>query len=378
MSRGSHSPSRGVALCVLLGLVLAALPALACAGGRASQPEASTAASTGHTAVSIEGTSFLVNGAVTNPGTPAEGLLLNSRMVQAVFDDENPSTRSLWAYPDTGAWDPERNTNEFVAAVPAYADEGLNAVTVNLQGGRPVANDHPLAEEQPWNVSAYETDGSLKAAWTERLERVLRVTDENGIVVILGLFYFGQDQRLADESAVVKAVDSVTDWLLSTPYRNVLVEIDNECDASSYDQSILRCGRVGALVQRVQSRSQGRLKVSVSLKGGVLPPDELVGKVDFVLLHGNQQRAAGVRTMVAKLRGGSSYRASAKPVVFNEDSTSLDNMDAAIGAGASWGYYDKGENDYRDGFQAPPVQWSISTDEKRAFFARVASLTGRS
>jgi hypothetical protein len=30
-------------------------------------------------------------------------------MVQAIFDDAEPDTRSQWAYPDTGAWDPERN-----------------------------------------------------------------------------------------------------------------------------------------------------------------------------------------------------------------------------------------------------------------------------
>ncbi len=64
------------------------------------------------TRVTIEGEKFLINGEPTYRGRtfwdyPIEGLLLNSRMIQATFDDANPETRQRWAYPDTGAWDPE-------------------------------------------------------------------------------------------------------------------------------------------------------------------------------------------------------------------------------------------------------------------------------
>ena len=55
-------------------------------------------------------------------GLQIEGLLLNSRMVQGIFDDLNPETRSRWAYPDTTRWDPDRNTREFVAAMPQVAE----------------------------------------------------------------------------------------------------------------------------------------------------------------------------------------------------------------------------------------------------------------
>jgi hypothetical protein len=55
------------------------------------------------TTVSIDGDRFLINGRVTYPGCTfkgkkIEGLLLNSRMVQGIFDDENPATRSRWKY----------------------------------------------------------------------------------------------------------------------------------------------------------------------------------------------------------------------------------------------------------------------------------------
>ena len=59
-----------------------------------------------------------------------EGLLMNSRMVQGVFDDLNPETRSRWAYPDTGKWDAERNDAEFLAAMPVWRAHGLLAFTV--------------------------------------------------------------------------------------------------------------------------------------------------------------------------------------------------------------------------------------------------------
>src|SRR5262245_56512924 len=66
------------------------------------------------TSVTIQGEMFHINGQPTYKGRTfngkkIEGLLLNSRMVQAIFDDLNPETVHLWAYPDTKKWDPERN-----------------------------------------------------------------------------------------------------------------------------------------------------------------------------------------------------------------------------------------------------------------------------
>src|SRR5207245_5548921 len=84
---------------------------------------------TGHTVVAIQGTRFLVNGELTSPGKPAEGLLLNTRMAQAIFDDENSDTVAEWAYPDARKWDPQRNTNEFVALLPTYAQHGIRLLT---------------------------------------------------------------------------------------------------------------------------------------------------------------------------------------------------------------------------------------------------------
>ena len=64
------------------------------------------------------------------------------------------------------------------------------------------------------------------------------------MVVILGLFYFGQDQRLRDEAAVVRALDTTIAWVLGRGYRNVLLETDNECDNDYYDDEVLKPARV--------------------------------------------------------------------------------------------------------------------------------------
>ena len=327
----------------------------------------------GQATVSIQGTQFFLNGSVTNPGTSVEGLLLNSRMVQAAFDDENPNTVGNWAYPDTGVWDPERNTNEFLAAVPFYANHGLQAVSVNLQGGNPLTSAG--TDNQDWIVTAYNMDGTLKQAWLDRLDKVIGTCSDNGIVVILGFFYFGQDHRLADEPAILQATDNVTDWLLTQGYTNVLVEINNEADVR-YNHAILQPARVHELIGRVQSRSGGKLKVSTSFGGGTIPPDSVISQSDFILVHGNGQTSTGIQSMVDQIRAKSSYQAAPKPILFNEDSTSLTNMDAAIAKGASWGYHDKGQSNYVDGFQAPPVNWTINTTAKQDFFNHVASLTG--
>ena len=97
-------------------LPLAVILAAAAAAAAADPPPRKTT-------VGIRGDTFTINGEPTYKGRTwngkkVEGLLLNSRMVQATFDDLNPETVGKWKYPDTGKWDAGRNTREFVAALP--------------------------------------------------------------------------------------------------------------------------------------------------------------------------------------------------------------------------------------------------------------------
>lgn len=329
--------------------------------------------------VTIEGERFLIDGKPTysdvlNVNPKALGMLLNSRMVQALFDDENPETRHFWRYPDGTEFDPERNTDEFIAALPLYKAHGVIAFTINLQCGGPKAGQ--FTGNQPWHVSGFNPDGSLKPLWLNRLKRILDAAQKQRMVVILGLFYFGQDQRLRDEDDVKRAVVNAVDWLMKRGYRHVLIEIANECDSGGYDHKIIRPPRVVELIKLAKERSNGKLLVSTSFTGGVIPPDEVLRAVDFVLVHGNGQKPERIREMVRTIRAKLRSWGTPKPIVFNEDGTDLRNMEAALEEGASWGYYDQGRNNHRDGFQSPPTNWLINTPSKRAFFRGAAEWVG--
>jgi hypothetical protein len=341
------------------------------------------------TEVSIRGDAFYINGKPTYAGrtwkgAKIEGLLLNARLVQGIFDDLNPATVGKWAYPDTGKWDPERNTREFVAAMPEWRRHGLLCFTINLQGGSPQG----YSKDQPWHNSAITPEGELRPAYMARLEKILGRADELGMVAIVGIFYFGQDERIRDEAAVCRAVDRAVDWICARGYRNVLVEVNNECNVR-YDHAILHPERVHELIERVQRRSsrdlagrdRSRLLVSTSYGGGTVPKENVVRAADFLLMHGNGvSDPKRIAAMVRQCRQVPGY--SAKPILFNEDDhfdfeRPENNMTAAVREYASWGYFDPGESNYRDGYQCPPVNWQINTPRKRGFFDLVKEMTGR-
>jgi hypothetical protein len=302
-------------------------------------------------------------------------------MVQGIFDDLNPQTVGRWAYPDTGRWDAQRNAREFLAAMPQWRAWGLLAFTLNLQGGSPQG----YSREQPWHNSALREDGSLREDYLARLAAICDRADELGMVVILGIFYFGQDERLRDEAAVIRAVDNTVRWVLDRGYRNILIEVNNECNVR-YDHEILRPQRVHELIERVkqQTRNGRRLLVGTSYGGGRIPGENVVRSSDFLLLHGNGVKEPDrIRQMVRQTRAVPGYRPM--PILFNEDDHyDFDQPDynllAAISEYASWGYFDyrqAGEG-FDDGFQSVPVNWSISSPRKRAFFQRLGEVTGSS
>lgn len=336
-----------------------------------------------HTAVGISGGDFVINGKPTLEGrvwnsVRIEGLLPNARLVQGVFDDLNPATRSNWAYPDTKRWDPDRNTREFVAAMPDWRRHGLLAFTLNLQGGSPLGYGN-----HGWINSAFRADGSLRDEYMQRAQRILDRADRLGMVVILGLYYFGQDQQLADETAVRAGVKNVADWLFDHGYSNVLLEIDNEC-TEGYHHAILRENRVAELVAFAQSlrRDGRRLLCSVSYSGGKTPTPQLAAACDFILLHGNgvtePDRICEMIRTTRALPG-----AETKPIVFNEDDhfgfdQPKNDFVIATRAHVSWGFFDYRMNGepYSSGFQSVPVDWQIDSPRKRGFFDLLAKITG--
>jgi hypothetical protein len=360
---------------LLVRLTCAALCCFA-AAALAADPERKTT-------VSIVGDAFHINGKPTYAGRSwkghkIEGLLLNSRMVQGVFDDLNPDTVAKWAYPDTGKWDAERNTREFIAAMPTWREHGLLAFTINLQGGSPQG----YSRDQPWHNSAITPSGALRPEYMARLARILDKADELGMVAILGVFYFGQDQRLEGEDMVNRALDNAVDWVLERGYRHVLMEVNNECNVR-YDHAILQPQRVHELIERVKARTSGdrRLLVGTSYGGGKVPEENVVRSSDFLLLHGNGVKdPKRIAEMVRQSREVPGYRPM--PILFNEDDhfdfdQPENNFTAAIGEYASWGYFDfrmQGEG-FDEGYQSVPVNWGISSARKRGFFGLLKEIT---
>lgn len=337
------------------------------------------------TVVSIQGEDFHINGKPTYAGRKwqghrIEGLLMNSRMVQGTFDDQNPETVKNWAYPDTKQWDAERNTREFVAAMPEWRKHGLLAITLNFQGGSP----YGYSKDQPWQNTAINDDGTLRDDYLARAEKIITKADEIGMAVILGIFYFGQDQRLKDEQAVIAAVEATTRWVLAKKWRHVLIEVNNETNIPKYDHELLKTKRVHELIDLVKSIEVDgrRLLVGTSFGGGATPSSKVIEHSDFLLIHGNGVKGSDtMRKFIAKVKTARGDRNI--PIVVNEDDhfgfeEPDNNFTAAVKEHVSWGYFDfrmKGDG-FDDGYQSVPVNWSISSERKKGFFNLMKQITG--
>ena len=360
------------------------------------------------TQLSIVGRQFHLDGRPTYPGRTfeghkIEGLLFNVRAVQAIFDDANPVTRQYWAYPDTGVWDPERNVEEFCAALPAWKAHGVLGFTVNLQGGGPL---YVPEIYQNYSNNGFTPQGELKPAYADRLARVLRRADELGMVVIVGFFYWVFLRRMQDEAAIWRAADQAAAFLEGTGHRNILVEIANEIEVvvKRAGLELFRYERQAEMIERLRAVHPGLLYSTSHMAHNIKPDagqplERLIEAVDYVLVHGNGTRPPTLEAALQTLQALPVFQRNPKPVVINEDSPAVPNLDAAWRNYTSWGYYDQGFHNqantedpytwyedkprwntgpYEDlsGFQTPPVNWGINTPFKRAFFARVAEVTG--
>lgn len=338
-----------------------------------------------NTEVSIVGEDFYINGKPTYAGVEwegnrVEGLLLNSRMVQGIFDDENPETATRWVYPDDSTWSADRNTQEFIAAMDEWAAYGLNSFTINLQGGSPMGYGN-----KNWENTTFDKYGQLKPEYIKRLSAIIDRADELNMVVILGYFYFGQDQYLKDEEAVINATKNATNWILAKGYANVIVEVANECDIEAYDHPIIMVDRIHELIKIVKSSSKDgrRLLVSTSYAGNRVPKQNVVQCADFLLVHGNGiEHPEGITQLIQQTKSVIGYHPM--PIVFNEDDhydfeQEHNNFAAAIQSHVSWGYFDFRQDGeaFENGFQSVPVDWRVNSPRKLGFFNMVKQISGR-
>ena len=173
------------------------------------------------TKISIQNTSWYLNNQITYPGAPAEGLLMNVRMVNATFEDRNRTD-----------FDPTANTNTFIGHIPNYYDHGIRAFTLCLQGGMP---DYEGALN-----SAFNPDGSLRQDDLNRVASVIHACDQQGIAIILGCYYQRQDQVLENADAIRQGVINTARWVSEQKYSNVMIEVANEYAHRGFTHDIIR------------------------------------------------------------------------------------------------------------------------------------------
>jgi CubicO group peptidase (beta-lactamase class C family) len=320
-------------------------PAKSVAHGNQSRQAAT--AFTPRTTVSVTGERWFLNGEITYRGSRAQGLLLNVRMVNSVFEDRRKPE-----------FDPEANTDRFLAHLPDYAAHGVRAFTICLQGGRP-------RYEGAVN-SAFAADGSLRESYLARLRRVIEACDRQRLVVILGCFYQRQDQVLKDEAAVRAAVTNAATWIERCGFQNVVLEIANEFGHGGFDHQLLRTDLGQVELIRLAKKAAPGLLVSTSGLGNGRFPDRVARAADFLLIHFNDTPLSQIpdRIRVLKQYG--------KPIVCNEDDKLSDDgakaAEIAVTNGASWGLMANDVN------QRYPFRFGGASDDP-VVYAKLRELT---
>lgn len=288
------------------------------------------------TRVNIRDGRWEINGKVTYPGAAAEGLLMNVRMVNSVFEDRGSSPSPNLRLMDGRPFDPEANTSAFLAQIGDYAAHGVRAFTVFLQGGFP-------GYEGAVN-SAFDPDGSLRPEYLARVRRVIEACDRQGLVVILGCFYQRQDQILQDDEAVRRGTVETAKWVENCGFTNVVLDIANEHDIRGFDHEFIRTGPgIASLVTRAKEAVPWLLVSSSGAGHGRCKP-ELAQAADFLLIHFNGTPVAEIPARVEALK------AYGKPIVCNEDDKVGEEgaaaAEASVRSGASWGFMHSRQNQY--------------------------------
>lgn len=317
------------------------------------------------TNLSIQGEKFLINDKLiyseidgSNPN--AHGLLMNARFIQGVFDDKADRAR----YNRFGRkFDPEQHTDDMIAALPEWYKYGLRAITVGFQGGGPcftVNND--TIDNNPFG----EDGTTLDPAYAARMDRVIRAADELGMVVIVSYFYASQTQRLRDGKAVRNAVTTASNFLRDGGYTNVIIEVANEHDVPPFldHPLVYEPEGVAALCDLARAESGG-LPVGCSGRGGSVY-QEIAEASDVIIIHGNGCSRQRLYNMIEKVRSWELDR----PIVCNEDSQAIGQMEVTYKTQTSWGYYNNMTK------QEPPADWSVTKGEDTFFAYRMAEGIG--
>jgi hypothetical protein len=257
--------------------------------------------------VSIKEDKWYFNDRILNEGSLAEGLLMNVRMVNSVFEEIGDKMPAEFR-----GFDPEENTDEFISRIPEYASSGVNAFTISLQGGAP-------GYEGSINT-AFGSDGSLRPEYMDRVGRVIKAAGENNTAVILSCFYQRQHSHslaLDGREAIIKALENTVKWIKKNNYKNVILEVSNEYRHGGYlnwkDGKWIVSTKGQAELLKTAKNLHPALIVGTSGMGDGSLADSLVGVADYITIHFNNTSLENYEEKITNVRK------AGKPVICNED-----------------------------------------------------------
>ncbi len=305
------------------------------------------------TSVSIRDGKWYFNDKIINQGSPAEGLLMNVRMVNSVFEDRGPNMPK-----ELSGFDPVANTAKFVSEIPEYVKSGVNAFTVSLQGGFP-------GYEGAVN-SAFNPDGTLREEYLQRVEKIIRTCDANNAIVILSCFYQRQHSHLSalnGKESIKNALQNVVNRITQKKFTNVLLEVSNEYRHGGYrnwpdgDWLLSEAGQV-ELIQLAKQQNPSLL-VSTSGMGSGSIHESLIEAADFLLIHFNNTSLNDYAAKITELKK------FGKPIVCNEDDKLHEAGKLALAFsvlnGSGWGYMNSPQN------QNVPFEFDGTTDDPEVY-----------
>jgi len=113
----------------------------------------------------------------------------------------------------------DRETQELIDSLGAFAEYGVNTVSVYFMGSR------------FGDVKGYNEDATLNPVYAGRMGRIIEAADRRGMIVLVGCLYWSTSKAKWDhwtQADANRAVANAVRWLKENNYRNVFVDVDNE------------------------------------------------------------------------------------------------------------------------------------------------------
>ena len=303
---------------------------------------------------------------------------MNARLVQGIFDDRNPETRDRWKYPDTACgipsatrasssmpWRPGERTACSLSRSICRAG-APRAIRRTSRGTTVLSSRTAHSGPTTWRGSTAFSTVPTSSAWLR--SSATSTSDRTSA-----------SRAKAPSCAATRLA---TEWLLDRDYRNVLVEVANECDNARYDHAILkpardrRAHRAGqnAVTRAADDSPSARASTAGRFRHRRSPPRPTSS---CSMATACPTRSASRRWSAGRApsqAGSPSPSSSTRTITSTSTSprTTCRRPSRATPRGAT---SIPVQSDYENGYQCPPVNWGINTDRKKAFFGLLRKMT---